>query len=114
MWQFFPNQLKIFKKKFILIISQENSSNWYKIQEKTLKFTFFLGAWDNFWRHNEFPKRHSGAKAPQLLTLVHCPELFDQVGGRAWELTLLRDWFGGANAKAGFGAWRHLKKHDRN
>ena len=40
-----------------------------KNTEKDLKFTFFLSAWENFWRLKEFPKRHSGAKAPLLLTL---------------------------------------------
>ena len=60
-------------------------------------FLILLGAPNYFWRHKEFQKRHSGAKAPLLATLSNkelssepeeTPELFDQVGGRAWELTL--------------------------
>ena len=41
-----------------------------KFVKKRPKIYFFLSAWENFWRHNGFPKRHSGAKAPQLLTLA--------------------------------------------
>ena len=75
-------------------------------------FLILLGAPNYFWRHKEFQKRHSGAKAPLLATLSNkelssepeeTPELFDQVGGRAWELTLLRDWFG-AKARLALGA----------
>ena len=40
------------------------------IYQKCKILVFFLPAPKNFWRHNGFPKRHSGAKAPQLLTLV--------------------------------------------
>ena len=40
-----------------------------KFVKKRPKIHFILSAWENFWRHNGFPKRHSGAKAPQLLTL---------------------------------------------
>ena len=41
-----------------------------KFVKKRPKIHFILSAWENFWRHNGFPKRHSGAKAPQLLTLM--------------------------------------------
>ena len=41
-----------------------------KFVKKRPKIYFFLSAWENFWRHNGFPKRHSGAKAPLLLTLI--------------------------------------------
>ena len=36
----------------------------------SLKSIYNQGAWDNFWRHKNFPKRHFGAKAPLLATLA--------------------------------------------
>ena len=44
---------------------------------------FFLSAWENFWRHNGFPKRHSGAKAPLLLTLLDT-DTADSSGSLGW------------------------------
>ena len=35
-------------------------------------FLIILGAPNYFWRHKEFQKRHSGAKAPLLATLLAC------------------------------------------
>ena len=42
----------------------------------SLKSIYNQGAWDNFWRHKNFPKRHFGAKAPLLATLLVIVLLF--------------------------------------